>query len=198
MRIYIRPRFRFYPQEIADLAVAVVILTVSMDLLLSGIHFSLLLFLFPVALLAVLTGFLMHEMLHKYFAFRFGYPAAFRAWYTGLLIALFSSFFGFLFAAPGAVVVHGFPTRRENGIISAAGPLSNITVGFVLLSISFLIHGFFGFILLYVALFNFFLAFFNLLPFPPMDGLKILSWNAIIYAALLALSVGGLIISYWL
>ncbi len=196
--IYLRPKFRFYPQEIVDLSIAVVILTLSMDILLSGGSFKLMLFILPVALLAVLTGFLMHEMFHKYFAFRFGYPAAFRAWYIGLFIALFSSFFGFLFAAPGAVVVHGFPTKRENGIISAAGPVSNIVVGFALLSTFFLVHGFLGLIFLYIAMFNFFLAFFNLLPFPPMDGLKILSWNLAVYVILLILSIAGLGLTYWL
>ena len=198
MRFYARPKFRFYPEEIIDLSIAIIILTFSMGILLGGLHISLLLFTLPIGFLAVITGFLTHEMFHKYFAFKFGYPAAFKAWYVGLLIALFSSFFGFLFAAPGAVMVHGFPTKRENGIISAAGPASNIIMGFTLFAVFIFIHGFAGLILLYIASFNFFLAFFNLLPIPPLDGLKIFSWNAGVYAFLLILSIAGLILFYWL
>ena len=197
MRLYVQPKFRFYPQEIWDLFLAIIILTFSMSILLGGLSFSSLPLTLSIGFLAVITGFMMHEMFHKYFAFKFGYPAAFKAWYPGLLIAFFSSFLGFLFAAPGAVVVYGYPTKRENGIISAAGPTSNIVTGFTLIAVSIFIHGLTGLILLYIAFFNFFLAFFNLLPIPPMDGLKVLSWNIGVYASLLTLSVLGLVIFYW-
>jgi Zn-dependent protease len=149
----------------------------------------------PVSALAVFTGFLLHEMAHKYMAFRYGYPAAFQAWFQGLLIALAMSLIGFLFAAPGAVMVYGMPGRRENGIISAAGPATNLVVGFALLVLSIFVSPA-TFVLSYVAYFNFFLAFFNLLPIPPMDGTKILSWNVAVYAILLVGAIGGIAYFY--
>ncbi len=197
MRSYIQPKFRFYPKELVDLTAAIIILTFSMSILLGGLHFSSLPLTLSIGFIAVITGFMTHEIFHKYFAFRFGYPAAFKAWYIGLLIALFSSFFGFLFAAPGAVVVYGYPTKRENGIISAVGPTSNIIMGFTFMAFSIFIPGLAGLILMYIAFFNLFLAFFNLLPIPPLDGLKILSWNVSVYVSLLILSVIGLVFLYW-
>ena len=197
MKFYAQPKFRFYSEEVRDLVIAITVLTFSMGFLLGGLHISTILFALSIGFLAVVTGFLMHELSHKYFAFRFGYPAAFKAWYVGLLIALFSSFLGFLFAAPGAVVVYGYPTKRENGVISAAGPLSNIITGFILVAISFFTSGLIQLILFYVAFFNFFLAFFNMLPIPPMDGIKILYWSKSAYVTLLLLSIAGLVFLYW-
>ena len=193
---YPRPRFRFYPREIIDITAALAVLIIALSMIMggSGGMENVLEFL-PISALAVLTGFFLHEMSHKYMAFRYGYPAAFQAWYVGLGIALFSAFVGFLFAAPGAVMVYGYPSKRENGIISAAGPAMNLTLGFSLLAMGlFLPH--YAFALWYVAYFNFFLALFNLLPIPPMDGTKIIPWNIGVYSLLLVGSIIGVVIFY--
>ena len=191
MRVYYqRPKFRFYPQEVRDFTIAVLVLTLAMAFLLSGGISSLAVFYLylPVAFLAVITAFFMHELSHKYVAFKYGYPAAFRAWNVGLFIALISGFFGFLFAAPGAVMVYGYPRRDENGKISVAGPISNMILGSIFLGGGFFISSLTN-IFMIIAYLNFFLAFFNLLPIPPMDGLKVLHWNIGIYISLFILSV---------
>ncbi len=193
-QLYIRPRFRFYGKEIVDMSAAIVILIISMSILMA--HSTNFLNLIPLSALAVITGFFMHELAHKYMAFRYGFPAAFRAWYMGLFIALASAFVGFLFAAPGAVMVYGMPSKRERGIISAAGPSTNIVLGTALLATLPFVSYDFGIKLWYVAYFNFFLAFFNLLPIPTMDGLKILSWNMKIYLLLMICSIFGIVITY--
>ncbi len=191
---YLRPKFRFYPREIRDIMIALAMLILAFSLVMGGVnHF---LSYVPVATLAVLTGFFLHEMAHKYMAFRYGYPAAFQAWFIGLFIALAMSPLGFLFAAPGAVMIHGMPSRRENGIISAVGPLTNLVLGFSLLALALFVPLGFVFYLVYVSYFNIFLAFFNLLPFPPMDGTKILAWSPVVYAILLVVSIGGVAIFY--
>ncbi len=195
MIYYSRPKFKFYPKEIRDLTIAMIVLTLALSLVLG--HFKFYIYL-PIAFLAVITGFFTHEMSHKYVSIKYGYPAAFRAWNTGLLIALITSFFGFLFAAPGAVVVYGAPSREENGRISAAGPISNLVIGsfFFALAIIFSQNSLLFLISFYIFYLNFFLAFFNLLPIPPMDGLKILHWNIGIYITLLILSLIGVMIPY--
>ncbi len=194
----LRPKFRFYKEEVRDIILAVGVLTLAFTFLISGFPFySITTMDFLVAFLSVITAFFLHEMGHKYLAFRYGYPAAFRAWRTGLLIALISGFFGFLFAAPGAVYIYGYPTREENGKISAVGPATNIVAGFAFLLLAHIIGGVWGYVSVYIAGLNFFLAFFNLLPIGPMDGLKIFRWSVAVYFSLFVLSIAGLFLTYW-
>jgi len=199
---YLRPRFKIYPGEGKDIAVAVTVLTLSFFLVISPLPFHItsslfdILYLLLVSLLAVITAFFTHEMAHKYMAIKYGYPAAFKKWNMGLLLALISSFFGFIFAAPGAVYIYGYPSRRENGIISSAGPATNLIVGFVLLTLSYFTGHLLYISLRYIAQLNFFISFFNLLPIPPMDGIKILGWRIDIYALLIILSLAGLVFTY--
>lgn len=140
---------------------------------------------FPIALAAVGTGFILHELAHKYVAIHFGAEAEYRAWPFGLVIALITSLVGFVFAAPGATYVFGGKNigLRENGIISLAGPLTNILIAviFFIPMITFS-HNYIGQILSGVVFINLFLALFNLLPIPPLDGSKVFEWNKGIWA----------------
>ena len=80
----------------------------------------------PVMLLAVGPAFLLHEIGHKIVAKKNGCWAEFRADPSGLRFGIFLAFFlGFLFMSPGAVMVAGVVTRRQNGHIAVAGPLVN-------------------------------------------------------------------------
>jgi len=65
--------------------------------------------------------------------------------------------------------------RRDSAIIALAGPMSNLIIALILsliihvFSIGAVLNGF-----IYIAVFyNLLLAFFNLLPFGPLDGFKI-------------------------
>ncbi|MFH0835914.1 MAG: site-2 protease family protein [Candidatus Micrarchaeota archaeon] len=143
---------------------------------------------FVLILLTVGVGFVFHELGHKYVAIKYGCQAEYRAWTTGLFIALFLAVFaGFVFAAPGAVYIFGrHVTREQNGKIAFAGPFVNfmLVVLFLLMWIfspkpSFLADiGWFG------AYVNSFLGAFNLLPFGPLDGNKVMQWNTLAWGAL--------------
>jgi len=89
----------------------------------------------PLAFAAVMTGFLLHELAHKWMAQQYGCWAEYRGNKNGLYFALAMSAFGFLLAAPGAVMVSGRITDRQNGIIAAVGPLTNIAIAIVALPI---------------------------------------------------------------
>src|SRR5438046_3133594 len=57
---------------------------------------------------ATATGFIIHEMGHKFVAIRRGYVAHFRLWTWGLMLTLFTAVAtggSFLFGAPGAVYI---------------------------------------------------------------------------------------------
>jgi len=156
---------------------------------------------FVIAAITVGTGFLFHELGHKIIAQRFGCFAEFRAYYQMLFFAVLISFAGFVFAAPGAVMISGHPTKKQNGIISLSGPLVNLVfayIFFILLSVFAIINPnpFLITLFSYGYLINIWLALFNLLPFGNFDGRKILHWNKTAYgitigfAALMFLAQG--------
>ncbi len=142
-----------------------------------------------ISLIAVGAGFIFHELAHKYVAIHYGAHAEYRMWETGLLLALglgiLSLFtgFGFIFAAPGAVWIYGpHITRKQNGIISIAGPITNIVITLIFLMLLFYFpFGLIGKTLFTGARINLFLAMFNLLPVPPLDGSKVIAWNPTIW-----------------
>lgn len=93
-----------------------------------------------------------------------------------------------IFAAPGAVVISGMVTRKENGYISVAGPATNYLLGLI----------FFGLLYLYPAwshIFsigfqvNMWLGLFNLIPFGPLDGLKVFHGNKALWGAMVLVGV---------
>ena len=143
---------------------------------------------FLVSLLTVGVGFVLHELAHKFAAMRFGYWAEFRKDNQMLLIAVvLAALAGVVFAAPGATVVYGDRiSRREDGLISAAGPVASILLAIAFLALYLLVPvplvmtvGLQGFAI------NSMLAAFNLLPVSVLDGRKVLAWNVAVFAVLI-------------
>ena len=140
-----------------------------------------------IAAVAVGTGFLLHELAHKYVAIHFGAKAEFRAWNVGLLVAIAVAFvFRTIFAAPGAVYIYGKNVSiRENGIISVAGPAMNIVIGLLSIAIAALYAGTqIGNVASIVGSINLYLAMFNLLPIFILDGAKVFAWNKVVWGLL--------------
>jgi Zn-dependent protease len=159
---------------------------------------------FCIALVTVGIGFILHELAHKFAAMHFGYWAEFKKDSTMLLVAVaMASLVGVVFAAPGATMIYsnspgGLP-RRENGIISAAGPVVNLLLCIPFAALLFIGAGMESALLAFIGLsgirINAMLATFNLLPISVLDGKKVLAWNAGIFIVLIALSVGILFAS---
>ncbi len=169
----------FEKTELIHLAISVLTITFAFYILLArdaGLSIGL-----PAIFLAVGLGFIVHELGHKFVAQKFGCLAVYRAWFTGLLLALaFAILTPFVFAAPGAVYIQKeYLSQRENGLISLSGPIMNIILGLGFLWI-FLNTGL-SFIGLWGFRINFFLALFNMVPFPPLDGSKVVNWNPVVW-----------------
>lgn len=200
---------RFYADELRDLAIAWVALGVAFSVfflqylgisvfpntatVLSSALFARLL---AVSLVTVGVGFLLHELAHKVVAVRFGQIAAFRADYPMLALAVGAAFAGFIFAAPGAVHHRGYLTERENGLIAVAGPLTNVALVAVFLPLT-LLDGIVGQTGQLGVIVNGFLAAFNMIPFGPLDGRKVITWSKVVFAAVFVgtvlLAIGGFI-----
>ena len=149
---------------------------------------------FGISLFTVGIGFLLHELGHKVVAQRYGARAEFRAFNGMLLLAIGMSFFGFLLAAPGAVFIQGRLSRNQHGKIALAGPLVNLILALGFLVFLIFIPG--NLLLKFGFSINAWLAIFNMLPFMPFDGVKILHWNKLIYFFVVLLSLGLTIASF--
>lgn len=191
---------RIPQRERRDLLIAWVAIAVAFSLLYvrGTINPGAFVLFFAVSLLTVGVGFVLHELAHKFAAMHFGYWAEFRKDNTMLIVAvILAALAGVVFAAPGATAIYGSTTKRESGIISAAGPVTNLALCAVFYAL-FLAGGIFGeYILLLIGLMgvqiNAMIATFNMLPVSVLDGKKVLAWNPAVFAVLFVASLGALI-----
>nr|MCS5526457.1 hypothetical protein [Candidatus Poseidoniales archaeon] len=177
----------------------------------------------PVMFIAIGPAFLLHEIGHKIVAKKNGCWAEFRADPRGLRNGvLIAALLGIVFMAPGAVMVAGLVTRRQNGHIAVAGPLVNLSLFIIGVPLwgavigitgaaefadtAYLVNGSLvwqsmvfdiGFYWLGA---NLFLGLFNMLPFGPLDGLKVKDWNESVFylvLAIFAVPVVGILMGVW-
>jgi len=178
-------KIRFSEIELRQLGIAWLVLTAAFFMVFRGSIIG--------AAIAVTTGFFLHELGHKITANKMGYWSEFRASYRGLVFTLFLAFVGVLIAAPGAVMIAGNINKRENGLISLAGPAVNVVIAAICLGVLFTIEStateFVLKTITFVALINLLLAGFNMIPVYPLDGSKILPWSPPLYASTFVLVI---------
>ena len=144
-------------------------------------------FAFILISIPLLYSIIFHEMAHGWVAYRFGDPTAKSMGRLTLnplkhldpIGTLLLFIVGFGWAKPVPVNFNQLRDKRLGMLlVSAAGIVTNILIAFCALFISHLIgpslSGLTSLILSYVAQINIILAAFNLIPFPPLDGSKIL------------------------
>ncbi len=155
----------------------------------------------PIAFVAVSLSFILHEYMHKRVAQRYGAIAAFQRSDTGIIIALVTSFLGFLMALPGATMIYTNTfTKKQDGYTSLAGPLTNIAVFALFFVIGALLpgrylSGYLGAMISTTMFIALWLAFVNMLPIYPLDGSKVLRWNKAVYALVLLAVIALLILT---
>ena len=193
--------FKFTVSEIRDLIIAFIVISLCFAIVNAGRNVNAILNILPIVMVGVGAGFILHELGHKFVSMKYGYWAEFKLWPQGLLLALITSFFGFVFAAPGAVYTYAnYMTDEINGKISIAGPIVNIALALVFLAIATAIYPSVfssdtSLLIFYISAvgysINSFLAVFNLLPIGNLDGSKVLSWNIGIW--LVTIAVAGVL-----
>jgi Zn-dependent protease len=183
-------------------ALLVLGLSFSMRYVFSGLRPLEVLEVFLLTLLVIGTGFLGHELAHKFSAQRYGCWAEFKLWTVGAIMALLFAVISqgtFIFAAPGAVYIASRSSyfgegidRKANGVISLVGPMVNIAAaaifaialaGSAALGFGDLVVGnAFHFLRVGVQI-NIWLGAFNMIPFFILDGQKVFTWDRKIWAA---------------
>ncbi|MGC8648738.1 MAG: site-2 protease family protein [Candidatus Micrarchaeia archaeon] len=201
MAIKIDPSIK---EEIIDIIVADIVLIFAFALTLDGgifyissfaTWFSNLIFFIPMVAIGVTLSFVLHELMHRFVAIHYGAIAGFKSSKMGLIITMLTGAFGFLLGIPGATMIyaHNF-SKRENGIVSIAGPLTNFLVFAIFLMLFIVLKpaqkSYLFDIISFTLFISILLAFFNMLPIPPLDGSKVLAWNKYIYIVTMGIIFG--------
>ena len=132
-----------------------------------------------------------HEWAHTFAAYKLGDPTAKNLGRMSLdplkhmdpIGTICLVLFGFGWARPVMVNPRNLKNyRRDDAIISLAGPIMNLLTAFLFLGIYFLVLFTFGItneivinILNYIISINLGLGIFNLIPIPPLDGFHVIN-----------------------
>jgi Zn-dependent protease len=188
-----RSRFYFTTRETVDLLKAWTGLSVAYLLSFGATLFFFPLFVlrrFPMFMAVSGLTFIAHELGHKFTGQHFGLEAHFKSNDFMILIGLAIALGGFLFFAPGAVVIESRADRKQMGTTAMAGPLSNIT--FALAMIPLLVFLPYSSFCYFCFRINAWLALFNMIPFGMFDGRKIFLWNKVAFGSIIT-SAGVLV-----
>lgn len=191
-------------EEVKDIAVSTLLLAFifSYDGL-SSIFNPNMTYKYLLYLTIITLAFIPHELGHKFTAIHYGCKARYQIWWSGLKIAILLAIVTggrFVIAAPGAVMIytmkkdiwgniHSAITKKQNAYISIAGPATNLIIAATMLLFTDKIIFLGNDLAASIGYINSFLAMFNLLPIPPLDGSKIYPWNKGIWLGLLIISV---------
>ncbi len=168
--------------------------------------------LFNLFIAVLLCGFslFVHHAGQRLVALHYGFKTTHKVWWPGIIIALLLAFLTkghFEMYAASAVFITLMPHHRigkvrpgENigalGKISAAGPVSNVilaSLAVILTWIGILPES----ISHPIFMFNLYFAVWNLLPFPPLDGSRVLFYSRLFYIFFIT-SILGYILLIWL
>ncbi len=188
-------QFRFHRRERLDLVQSWLVISAAFAIVMlggvAGLRTDILTILITliVAAVTVGVGFIFHELAHKWAANRFNCHAEYKSDKAMLLVAIITSLFGIVVAAPGAVHVSGHPNPRQKGMTAMAGPIANLVAAALFLVLFFTLEGFWATAAGFGAVINTWLGLFNMIPFGAFDGAKVFAWNKVTYGIIVAVAI---------
>jgi len=178
--------FQFSKEEVYDLIISVLFTAIIFLLPVTVFSPVSILIKFITITIIVSSAFVTHELAHKFVGIKNGFFARYKMYMSSTLMSFFISaltFFQIKFVATGAVEI--YPTEYSNfeklWEIAAAGPTTNLLVGWI---------GVIGLLLTKMSIFyliaviNFYIGLFNMIPIPPLDGSKVIRDNPMAYVIL--------------
>jgi Zn-dependent protease len=156
---------------------------------------------FILPLIAAAIAIVPHEIAHRQSARYYGCNSKFSLSFIGFFITLFINLIAGIFIGNPLIFISGYTgitcrffniSKKIDGIVSAVGPATNIIIALIslfLIKLSFLDNLLLLSFLIYLYNFNSFVAFFNLLPLSPLDGVKVLRWNIMAWIVLFLISI---------
>ncbi|MFB6088614.1 MAG: hypothetical protein ABEK36_02425 [Candidatus Aenigmatarchaeota archaeon] len=164
--------------------------------------FSLPIYVFGAGLALVINACVSKKVAEKY-----GSIFLYKFWLPGVILSIVSAILSMgavVFAAPASKTVEPERIKRwekgqmhlkneEIGKISLVGPLSN----FILAIVFWLLFEIFGLhFLLTLGVINLWVSVSHLIPYPPMDGARVMVWNDLIWLISFILPVAGLLLFF--
>jgi Zn-dependent protease len=144
----------------------------------------------------LLTSFFTHEIAHKAIAQKMGFWAEFRLTLVGAALTLLSVISTFIkIISPGAVMISGHTDAKSLGKISIVGPATNMVLAATCICAAFLLPQY-GWAFKLGAIFNGWIVFFNLIPFGVLDGMKVFSWNKVVWTLAIGTGLTLLLLSF--
>jgi Zn-dependent protease len=127
---------------------------------------------------------ILHDLAHKYFAYRIGCVTEYQFWSLGTVTMLSTAWlFGNAFAKPSRTLIRSEKPlpAGDAAIIRLAGPLMSMAVAVISLLLIplgglFVIAGSAGFSI------NLLNSVFSLVPVKPNDGVEVYAWNKLVWA----------------
>ncbi|NJD78379.1 MAG: site-2 protease family protein [Candidatus Methanoperedens sp.] len=178
-------------REITHLVISLVVLTIAFT------YPSMRPDILAIVAIGVGSGFLLHELAHKFTAQKYGYFAEYEASPIGLTLAIVLRVFtGIVFAAPGAVMIYGKKApgiedryldsnqaSKEFAYISVSGVVVNLilAISFFLASLYVVPYSLTYRIFTTGYFINVVLAGFNMIPVGPLDGAKVWKHNPVLW-----------------
>ncbi|MFH1133823.1 MAG: hypothetical protein V1735_04980 [Nanoarchaeota archaeon] len=179
----VRRYIRFSRQEITDILLSLLVIAFAFgfDDHKETFEVSAWLGNFLTVLLIVAISFIAHQLIQKFVAIFAGYRSEFKAWGWGIILCLALTFVtkgNWIFVAAGGVFVYHLPFQRigmfryglstyYSGLVAVSGPLINLVLAIVF---KLLFLGTQDPYLLLGMKVNLWMAFYSILPIPPLDG----------------------------
>ena len=189
-------RMKTSETELKHLLIAWLAISFAFAVVLRGWHGLNFFLVFGISAITVGFAFIFHELAHKVVAQKYGAWSEFRMAPFMLLVAILTAFMGFIFAAPGAVmIINPYLTREESGKIAIAGPMMNVALAFLFLPLAFSTYGLPKQIGEFGVVINAWLAVFNMIPISVLDGRKVMAWDKQVYGVAVGIAIVVLVMS---